>query len=98
MSRNIWNWQKEKWHHFSYDASALSPLEHHFSQNSGTVLGALKHVRTEQKNSFLVELLSNEALKTSEIEGEYLNRDSVQSSIKKNLGLTTDNRKVAPAE
>lgn len=98
MARSKWNWQKEKWPHFSYDSSALSTLEHQFSQNTGTVLGALKHVRAEEKNSFLVEVLSNEALKTSEIEGEYLNRDSIQSSIKNNLGLTADKRKVPPAE
>ena len=98
MSRNIWNWQKEKWPHFSYDSAVLSSLEHQFSQTTGTVLGSLKHVRTEEKNSFLVEVLSDEALKTSEIEGEYLNRDSIQSSIKKNLGFTADKRKVPPAE
>jgi Fic family protein len=39
-----------------------------------------------------------EAIKTSEIEGEILNRESVQSSIKKNLGLAVTNTKVAPAE
>ncbi len=98
MARKIWNWQKQEWPHFTYDASTLSTLEYQFSQNVGTVLGALKHVRTEEKNNFLVEVLSNEALKTSEIEGEYLNRDSIQSSIKNNLGLTSDKRKVPPAE
>ena len=43
-------------------------------------------------------MLFRSALKTSEIEGEILNRDSVQSSIKRNLGLSVDNRKVPPAE
>ncbi|TLF44462.1 Fic family protein [Maribacter aurantiacus] len=98
MARNIWNWQSEEWPHFSYDKDALSTLELQFSQNTGTVLGALKHVRVEEKNTFLVEVLSSEALKTSEIEGEYLNRDSIQSSIKNNLGFSTDKRKVPPAE
>lgn len=42
--------------------------------------------------------MSNEAIKTSEIEGEILNRASIQSSIKKNLGLTTDSDKIPPAE
>ncbi|NTU56507.1 MAG: Fic family protein, partial [Anaerolineales bacterium] len=39
-----------------------------------------------------------EALKTSEIEGEYLDRDSLQSSICRQFGLNTDNRKISPAE
>ncbi len=42
--------------------------------------------------------MSDEALKTSEIEGEILNRDSVQSSIRKHFGLQTDHRKIPPAE
>jgi hypothetical protein len=39
-----------------------------------------------------------EALTTSEIEGEILDRVSVQSSIRRELGLPTDKRRVAPAE
>ena len=62
------------------------------------MLGAIKHVEGVSKDDLLVEILSIEALKTSEIEGEILNRESVQSSIKKNLGLAVENRKIAPAE
>ena len=56
-----------------------------FIQSSAMALGALKHVSDEEKDWLLVEVLSDEAMKTSEIEGEYLNRDSIQESIKKNL-------------
>ena len=42
--------------------------------------------------------MSSEALKTSEIEGDYLNRESLKSSIKRNLGLASDNRRIPPAE
>lgn len=37
-------------------------------------------------------------MKTSEIESEILNRESVQSSMKRNLRLIADNRKFPPAE
>ncbi|WP_281988975.1 DUF4172 domain-containing protein [Aquimarina aggregata] len=93
-----WNWKHDLWPHFTYDDEALRGLELQFSQNTGTVLGILKHVKESEKEDFLVDILSNEALKTSEIEGEYLDRDSVQSSIKQNLGLITDKRKIPPAE
>ena len=33
-----------------------------------------------------------------EIEGEYLNKDSVQASLRRNFGLATDNRRIPPAE
>jgi Fic family protein len=98
MAYNRWNWMLKGWPQFSYDAKALEALEYQFSENSGTVFGVLKHIQEESKDNFLVEVLSDEAIKTSEIEGEYLNRDSVQSSIKKNLGLAVEKRKIPPAE
>lgn len=93
MVRNIWNWQQKKWPHFTYNEDALNTLELKFSQNTGTVLGAFKHVNEKEKEQLIIEILSNEALKTSEIEGEYLDRDSIQSSIKRNLGLKVDKKK-----
>jgi Fic family protein len=93
-----WNWQHKNWPNFTYDKSALIALEYKFSQNQGKVFGALKHIREDSREDLLVDILSNEALKTSEIEGEFLNRESVQSSIKRNLGLSVEQRKVSPAE
>lgn len=98
MAYNVWNWMLKDWPHFSYDKKALEALEFKFLENSGTVVGILKHIQEDSKDSFLIEVLSDEAVKTSEIEGEYLNRDSVQSSIKKNLGLVVEKRKIPPAE
>jgi Fic family protein len=98
MTYKRWNWLKKQWPHFSYDKEALKELEYKFSLNAGTVLGVLKHVQDASKDDLLVGILSDEAIKTSEIEGEVLNRESVQSSIKKNLGLTVDKRKIPPAE
>lgn len=98
MAYKTWNWLLKKWPHFSYDKEVLEKIELQFFQNSGSVLGAFKHIRGATKDDFLVEILSNEALKTSEIEGEILNRESVQSSIKRNLGLPTTIKKILPAE
>lgn len=98
MALKIWNWQSDEWPNFSYDQEALKVLELQFSKNIGTVSGAFKYISNPEKELLVVELLSSEALKTSEIEGEYLDRDSIQSSIKKNLGLSVDKRKVPPAE
>ena len=98
MANKTWNWLLKKWPHFTYDKEALWELEFQFSQNTGTAFGVLKHITQNSKDDLLVEILSTEALKTSEIEGEILNRESVQSSSKMNLGLITDKRKVPPAE
>ena len=98
MTAFKWNWQQDKWPNFTYDEEALLELELAFIQSSAMAMGALKHVSDEEKDQLLVEVLSDEAMKTSEIEGEYLNRDSIQESIKKNLGLAIENRKLPAAE
>ncbi|WP_333877091.1 Fic family protein [Methylobacter sp.] len=94
----IWNWQQPDWPYFSYDKSLLDESEKQFLLGSGLVFGAFKHLNEGDKQQLTVELISNEALKTSEIEGEYLDRDSLQSSIRRQFGLITDNRKIPPAE
>ncbi len=94
----IWNWQQSEWPQFSYDSKALEGLETQFLRNSGESLGAFKHVSEDDKNRLKVEMISEEALKTSKIEGENLDRDSLQSSIGKQFGIKTDNRRISPAE
>lgn len=98
MAYRKWNWQKEEWPHFSFDQETLKNLEYQFMQANGIAMGAFKHVQSDEKDELLIEILVNEALKTSEIEGEYLDRDSLQESIKKNLGLDSTKRKLPPAE
>ena len=93
-----WNWEKPEWPEFTYDAAALEPLEKRFLLHSGEFIGAFKHVGPEDQDMLKIELISDEALKTSEIEGEILNRESVQSSLRQQFGLGTDNRQVPPAE
>ncbi len=94
----IWNWQQADWPHFIYDRKALDGLEAQFLRLAGESLGAFKHVSEADKNRLKIELISEEALKTSQIEGEILDRDSLQSSIGKQFGIKTDNRRIPPAE
>lgn len=60
--------------------------------------GSIQHMDDHDQELLKIDLISDEAFKTSEIEGELLNRDSLQSSIRKHFGLKTDNRNVEPAE
>ena len=93
-----WNWQQNDWPNFSYDKSLLADYENRFLHQSGMFYGTYQHVKESEKQELTVSFLTAEALKTSEIEGEILNRDSVQSSIRRQLGLQENNRKVLPAE
>ena len=98
LSLMTWNWQRPGWPHFSYDSTALASLERQFLLNSGEFFGVFKHVGADDRDALKIELLSDEALKTSEIEGERLDRDSVQSSLRHQFGLGPDERRIAPAE
>jgi Fic family protein len=93
-----WNWQQPDWPTFAWNQSRLVLAEQQFLVGGGVFVGAVKHLGEEDLNVLTVETMSTEALTTSEIEGEILDRASVQSSIRRQLGLTADNRKVAPAE
>ena len=94
----IWNWQQADWPNFTYDATALEPLERQFLLHSGEFFGAFRHVNTDDRDTLRIELISDEALKTSEIEGEFLNRDSLQTSLRQQFGLAAGNQRVPAAE
>lgn len=93
-----WYWQQSDWPQFTYDAEAIAPLEADFLRESGILIGAFRHLDADKKGLLTVDLISTEAFKTSEIEGEILNRDSLQSSIRRQFGLQTDGRKIPPSE
>ena len=93
-----WNWQQPDWPNFIYDSKALEPLEQRFLRQSGEFVGACKHVGPGDQETLKIELISDEAVKTSEIEGEILDRASVQSSVRQQLGLGQEQPGVKPAE
>src|SRR5260370_18228836 len=93
-----WNWQQPDWPEFTYDRAALEPLERQFLVQSGEFIGAYKHVGADDSEALKIELTSDEAVKTSEIEGEILNRDSVQSSLRHQFALAVERPGVRPAE
>src|SRR6202790_5255664 len=93
-----WNWQQPDWPRFAWNSSRLAPAEQQFLVRGGTFVGASKHLGDEDQEQLTVEAISTEALTTSEIEGEILDRASVQSSIRRQFGLAGDSRRVPAAE
>jgi Fic family protein len=99
LSLMTWNWQRPDWPNFEWDRSRISAAEEQFLLGAGVVIGTVKHLGKDEHNQLIVELMSAEAVTTSAIEGEALNRASVQSSILRQLGLASpDKRRVMPAE
>jgi Fic family protein len=93
-----WNWQQPDWPDFSWKQASLLKAEAVFLLEAGEYAGTAKHLGAEDREQLTVEAMSTEAVTTSEIEGEILDRASVQSSIRRQLGLATDRRKVGAAE
>ena len=93
-----WNWEQADWPHFTFDSAVLEPLEHQFLRQSGEFMGVFRHVGPDDRNALRIELISDEAVKTSAIEGEILNRDSVQSSLRHQFGLGPERGNIPPAE
>jgi Fic family protein len=94
----VWNWQQSDWPVFTWNRSRLEAAEQQFLVGGGVFVGTAKHLGSEERDQLMIEAMSGEALTTSEIEGETLDRASVQSSVRRQLGLSTDARRVRPAE
>jgi Fic family protein len=90
-----WTWQQKNWPQFEFDLETLKAFEAQFINNAGLFSGVLKFTSDADKNSLKISLIGSEAYKTSEIEGEILDRESLQSSICRGFGLAVDSKKPA---
>jgi len=93
-----WNWKKQQWPNFHWDSNKLARAESLFIENAGLFTGSSSHLSEEVLISLNVDMMLTEAISSSEIEGEYLSRSSVQASIKRAMGLKVARVKTTPAE
>ena len=82
-----WNWQLPDWPSFHYDPQAIRDMERQFLLRVGSEFAFLKNIGKEDYSQFVVEILSAEGADSSKIEGEILDRESLQSSIRKQFGF-----------
>ncbi|RFM30991.1 Fic family protein [Chitinophaga silvisoli] len=85
-----YNWQQAGWPEFSY--STTSEIEYslyEFAEKTGYVTGMLDSIPVDLQEEVVIQTMVAEALKTSAIEGEFLSRQDVISSIRHKLGLPT---------
>lgn len=93
-----WNWQLPDWPKFTYDPAPIVQKDRQFLLGSGNALAFLKNIEKDERNRFIIEILSLEGIESSKIEGEILERESLQSSIKKHFGLDGNIKKEAHKE
>ena len=82
-----YNWQHPDWAKFIFEDSVLDSLCVNFALETGELKGLVDSLSTEIQQETILQFMISEAIKTSEIEGEFFSRQDVMSSIKKNLGI-----------
>lgn len=83
-----YNWQQPDWPNFRYDLSQAHERLLSISEKVGYVSGKLAHLSEDLQTETIINLMVEEAVNTSEIEGEHINRLDIRSSIKNKLGLS----------
>lgn len=80
-------YQQAKWPEFYWDESRLATLLANVRFKQGKLLGSMEGLGFSLKAEASLQSLTQEVLKSSEIEGELLDADQVRSSIARRLGI-----------
>ncbi len=83
----LFNWQQDDWPDFRYRTGDLTDLLLAFADHAGRVGGFLEALPEDLGTEAVLDLMIAEAIRTSAIEGETLQRAAVMSSIRNHLGL-----------
>ncbi|MBI3292791.1 MAG: DUF4172 domain-containing protein, partial [Elusimicrobia bacterium] len=80
-------WQHGSWPRLSWKSECLLPLISKARLAQGRLLAKVARLGFKLSREARVDILTEETVKTSAIEGERLNRESVRSSVARHLGL-----------
>ncbi len=89
-SNQKWTWQHPDWPNFRYDVNELLPELTTLSRLIGGLEIACRTLSTESRLEAQSQVLTEDALETTAIEGEILRRSSVRASVRKRLGLNVE--------
>lgn len=80
-------YDNQNWPIFEWNSEKLLPLLAYVRNRQGKLIGKMGALGFELQNEANLEILTIEILKSTEIEGEFLDREQVRSSIARRLGL-----------
>lgn len=80
-------YQNADWHSFKWCGEKINNLLLDIQKAQGYLLGKMDILGFEVKNNALLNVLTENILKSSEIEGEILNKEQVHSSVARKLGI-----------
>ena len=79
--------QLPQWPEFQWQDDAISSLLATVRHRQGRLIGRMESLGFELRSEAILTTLTQDVLKSSEIEGEDLNHDQVRSSIARRLGM-----------
>ena len=79
--------QQKKWPQFHWNQDRISTLLEHVRLTQGKLIGKMEALGFDLRNEAVLQNLTEEVVKSSEIEGEKLDRNQVRSSVARHLGL-----------
>lgn len=79
--------QKDQWPEFTWNTNDFINLLSEVRNQQGRLVGKMETLGFDLRNEALLDTLTLDVLKSSEIEGEILNPDQVRSSIARKLGM-----------
>ena len=80
-------WQLPDWPHLAFDATALAAPLAQVHRAQGMLAGRMAALGLAQRDQATLQVLTQEVITTSAIEGERLDLDAVRSSVARKLGL-----------
>ena len=83
-------YQNTDWHSFKWCGDKTTNLLLNLQKAQGYLLGKMDVLGFEVKENAFLNVLIENILKSSEIEGELLNKEQVRSSVARRLGLNYD--------
>lgn len=89
-------WERPEWPRLTWNEAALSKPLASVARRQGLLLGRLEALGLVLRDEAHLQTLTEDVVKSSEIEGERLDRDQVRSSIARRLGLDVGG--LVPAE
>lgn len=88
--QKLYLWQEDEWPNMYWQDAQLRNLLAEVNMLRGQLCGRLTMLGMREQNDSLVDTLTKEIVFSSEIEGQMLNRDSVRSSVARQLGIEYD--------
>jgi Fic family protein len=87
IKRRTYIYERQAWPAFSWNSERISPRLVEVRHRQGRLIGRMEGLGFQLRIEAVLDTLTEDVLRSSEIEGEKLDRDQVRSSIARRLGI-----------